>query len=104
VDRDAMQYARDARDRMLQSGHIEDEAEIDEVVDLARAERIGSIDTAAELYASRRRAAIPRSAPSAMQLPDYKGLFKNPTQWARKTAYDVLGEVTGKARRSGRFM
>jgi hypothetical protein len=73
------------------------EADVPEVEKLMTEAKIGDPAVAAELYATRKAAAAPRSAPSfTFDLPDQKELFGTASQrknWARKQAAAVLAEM-----------
>jgi hypothetical protein len=93
-----LQAARDAikNDPALR---ISDE-EIAHVEKLMVDETIGSHSAAARLYRSQQQVGVPRSGPSAMQVPgvkgaggdDFKGLVDDPDGWARAKAYDIIGD------------
>jgi len=71
------------------------EAELADVEKMMTDKKIGDWDTAVTHYSLTKRAAEPRSAPTPLQMPDMKGLWKNPKLWARNEAYKVIGEMRG---------
>lgn len=59
---------------------------------------IGDVDTAVQFYQDRQQvpAAAPSAGPTPVSLPTgdgFKGLFENPTKWARETAYQAISEI-----------
>lgn len=93
---------RDLRDqeREIRSRHrIGNDEEWKSVQEFASAKGIANLDTAAEMHRLTSRAVEPRYAPTPIQLPNMKELWKNPVQYARDEAYKVLNEAAAaKAR------
>jgi len=87
-------FRRDPRIRWLE-GADDPEAELADVEKMMTDKKIGDWDTAVTHYSLTKRAAEPRSAPTPLQMPDMKGLWKNPKLWARNEAYKVIGEMRG---------
>ncbi len=59
---------------------------------------IGDVATAVQFHRDRQQqpAAAPSAGPTPVSLPSgegFKGLFENPTKWARETAHTVIGEL-----------
>lgn len=72
--------------------------EREEVEKLMTDRLIGDVATAVQFYRDRRPPppAAPLGSPTPVSLPTgegFKGLFENPTKWARETAYQAIGEI-----------
>lgn len=97
----ALGGAQSARDKADKASRYDlDESAVAEVEKLQKERGINDYDTALEFYSLTRRASEPShyTPTSPLTLPDQKGLFEDPVAWSRKTAHDVINEITAARR------
>lgn len=91
-----------AADRVakMESYGLNPATELAEVEKFAKERKIGDYDSALELYSVVRKASAPAhfDKSSPLTLPNQDGLFSDPTQWSRRTAHDVINELTAAKR------
>ncbi len=99
---DAERGVRLSADRAakMESYGLDPKTDAPEVDKFAKERSITDYDSALELYSVVRRASAPShfDKTSPLTLPDQEGLFGDPTQWSRKTAHDVINELTAAKR------
>ncbi|HJR03491.1 MAG TPA: hypothetical protein VKA83_17775 [Methylomirabilota bacterium] len=100
-ERDEFRAER-AREKAKKELDLSDE-EFVEVEKHAKAKQIGDLTAATEHYRMTREVAEPRSGPeTTFHAPNLKGLWENPTQFARDEARKTLHEYEIAKRQRGR--
>lgn len=101
AERDEFRAERQ-REKAKQELDLTDEEYV-EVEKHAKAKQIGDLTAATEHYRMTREVAEPRSGPeTTFHAPNLKGLWENPTQFARDEARKVLHEHEIAKRQRGR--
>jgi len=99
--RDLQERIRERRSSIVKSGMVS-ESEVPEVEKLMLEKGISNHETAAEFYASQKKAAAPTPGTFGQPLmpkPDLKAMGGNISQWARSEAQRAITDFT-KARRA----